>query len=145
MVMTSTVPMRRPADRLRSVLAPLGVAAVAAVAAAYVTAVDPNQPGHYPTCPFLFVTGLYCPGCGSLRAVHALAHGDVLTAVSLNPLTAAAIPFLVYRWAVWALRSWQGRPVRTSLAHPAYLWGLVAVVIVFWVVRNTPWGNFLAP
>ena len=42
--------------------------------------VDPNQPGHYPTDPFLAITGLYCPGCGTLRALHALARGDLLTA-----------------------------------------------------------------
>ncbi|MEN3537754.1 DUF2752 domain-containing protein [Microbispora sp. ZYX-F-249] len=143
--MTPIVPARRPADRLRSLLAPLGVAAVASAAAAYVTSVDPNQPGHYPTCPLLFLTGLYCPGCGSLRAVHALGHADVLSALHLNPLLVAAVPFLFYRWALWALRSWQGRPVRTNLAHPAYLWGLLAIVIVFWVIRNTPFGHFLAP
>ncbi|WP_169944936.1 DUF2752 domain-containing protein [Microbispora sp. H11081] len=143
--MTSTAPARRPADRFRSLLAPLGVAAVTAAAAAYVAAVDPNQPGHYPTCPLLFLTGLYCPGCGSLRAVHALGHADVLTALHLNPLTVAAVPFLLWRWGLWALRSWQGRPVRTNLAHPAYLWGLLVIVIVFWVIRNTPFGHFLAP
>ncbi|MEZ0071802.1 DUF2752 domain-containing protein [Planotetraspora sp. GP83] len=143
--MTEIVPGRRGRDRLRSVLAPLGVAAVTAAAFAYVGAVDPNQAGHYPTCPFLYLTGLYCPGCGTLRAMHALGHADVVSALGLNPLAVGTVPFLVFWWGRWALRSWQGRPARTSLAHPAYIWGLFGVVIAFWVMRNTTFGHFLAP
>ncbi|ETK36508.1 DUF2752 domain-containing protein [Microbispora corallina] len=143
--MAAIVPGRRGADRLRSVLAPLGVAAATAAAFVYVGVVDPNRPGHYPTCPFLFLTGLYCPGCGTLRAMHALGHADVAGALGFNPLAVATVPFLLFWWGRWALRSWQGRPARTSLAHPAYLWGLLAIVIVFWVARNTSYGHFLAP
>lgn len=143
--MTFDVSARRGVDRVRSMLAPFGVAAVTAAAFAYVTAVDPNQPGHYPTCPLLFLTGLYCPGCGTLRAMHALGHADVVAAIKLNPLTVATLPFLVFWWARWAIRSWQGRPARTSLARPTYLWAFLAAVIVFWVVRNLPFGSFLAP
>ena len=33
-----------------------------------VAVLDPNEPGHYPTCPFLRLTGLGVPGCGSLAA-----------------------------------------------------------------------------
>lgn len=143
--MTAYSSGRRGVDRVRSVLAPLGVAAITLAAFAFVRAVDPNQPGHYPTCPFLFLTGLYCPGCGTLRAMHALGHADVVAAIGLNPLAVATLPFLVFWWARWTLRSWQGRPVRTSLAHPAYLWVFLAAVIVYWVVRNLPFGRFLAP
>ncbi|MEJ2068687.1 MAG: DUF2752 domain-containing protein, partial [Deltaproteobacteria bacterium] len=35
----------------------------------------PGQSPIYPPCPFHLITGLYCPGCGSLRALHALFHG----------------------------------------------------------------------
>jgi hypothetical protein len=136
---------RPSVGRLRSVLAPAGVAAVVAAGFAYVGVVDPNQPGHYPICPFFALTGLYCPGCGTLRAVHALGHADVLGSLSSNPLTVAMIPFVVFWWARWAARSWKGRPARTSLARPGHLWGLLAIVVLFWVVRNTPFGHFLAP
>jgi hypothetical protein len=143
--MTEIAPERRGMDRLRSVLAPLGVAVASGVAFVYVGVVDPNQQGHYPTCPFFFLTGLYCPGCGTLRAMHALGHADVVTALGLNPLAVAVVPFLVFRWGRWTLRSWQGRPPRTSLAHPAYIWALFIVVITFGVMRNLPFGHFLAP
>ncbi|MFC4585586.1 DUF2752 domain-containing protein [Sphaerisporangium corydalis] len=136
---------RPGAGRARALLGPLGAAALTGAVFTYVGAVDPNAPGHYPTCPFLFLTGLYCPGCGTLRAVHALAHGDVVAALGLNPLAVVTVPFLLFWWGRWALRTWQRRPVRTSLAHPAYIWAFLALVIVYWIVRNLPFGRFLAP
>ncbi|TMR89510.1 DUF2752 domain-containing protein [Nonomuraea basaltis] len=136
---------RRDTNRLKGLLAPLGVAAGAGAVVAFVGVVDPNQPGHYPTCPFLWITGLYCPGCGTLRTIHALAHLDPVAALGLNPLAVAMIPFLLFWWGRWVVRAWQGRPRRVTLAHPAWLWAFLAVVMVYWVVRNLPFGAFLAP
>ncbi|GAA3445844.1 DUF2752 domain-containing protein [Planomonospora venezuelensis] len=124
---------------------PLGAAVAAGAAVAFVGAVDPNEPGHYPSCPFLVLTGLYCPGCGGLRAVHALAHGDPVTALGLNPLVVAAVPLLAVLWGRWALRSWRGEPVPAGAVRPAHGWALLALTVVFWVARNLPHGEFLAP
>jgi hypothetical protein len=55
----------RPAlDALAALRAPLMVAGATLAATTYVGAVDPNEGGHYPACPFLALTGLYCPACG---------------------------------------------------------------------------------
>ncbi|PYV86056.1 MAG: hypothetical protein DMG90_22080 [Acidobacteria bacterium] len=35
---------------------------------------NPASSGIFPPCPFLWLTGFYCPGCGSLRALHQLLH-----------------------------------------------------------------------
>jgi hypothetical protein len=123
---------------------PLAAAAAAGAAVAYVALVDPNQAGHYPTCPFLALTGLYCPGCGALRAVHALSRGDLATAASLNVLVVAAVPLLVALWSGWARRRWTGVP-RTWLAPGWLLWALLAVVLGFAVLRNLPAVAWLAP
>lgn len=128
----------------RSVLRPLGVAAVALMSAGVVAAVDPNVAGHYPTCPFLAVTGLYCPGCGALRAIHALAHGDVLTALARNPLTVVAVGYLVVTWVFWLQRSATGRPLRW-LAPPWVLYGVLASITLFWVLRNVPGWTWFSP
>ncbi|WP_182904735.1 DUF2752 domain-containing protein [Microbispora sp. H13382] len=136
---------RRAWDQMRSLRAPFGAAAVLAGAVTYLAVVDPHEPGHYPVCPLYWLTGLYCPGCGALRAVHDLAHADLAGAARMNLLFVFCVPVVITLWARWTLRSWQGRPVRASLAHPAYLWGLLAIVIVFGVIRNTPFGHFLAP
>ncbi|MFC5830877.1 DUF2752 domain-containing protein [Nonomuraea insulae] len=143
--MSSAATGRRGADRLRELLPPLGVAALTGAVFAFVGTINPNEPGHYPTCPFLWLTGLYCPGCGTLRTIHALAHLDPVAALGLNPLAMAMIPFLLFWWGRWVVRTLQGRPRRTTLAHPAWLWAFIGVVMVYWVVRNLPFGAFLAP
>ena len=124
---------------------PALVAAGALAAVGLVGLVDPGEPGRYPTCPFLAATGAYCPGCGSLRALHALAHGRVGEAVGLNALLVLlAVPVLVGIWAAWLRRSAAGRP-RASLAPPGPLWAFLAAVVAFAVVRNLPVGAPLAP
>ncbi|MBA8955103.1 DUF2752 domain-containing protein [Actinomadura namibiensis] len=137
-------PSGPPVAVARRLAVPAGVLALAVGAVAYVGAVDPNQPGHYPTCPFLLLTGLQCPGCGSLRTLHALAHGDVGTALGLNVLTVAMVPVLAFFWARWAVARARGVPTRRKAGDPRAIWGLFAVVVVFWVVRNLPFGTFLA-
>jgi hypothetical protein len=132
------------ARRLATLLPPLGVAALAAAAVGVVAVVDPNEPGHYPTCPFLAVTGQFCPGCGSLRAVHAMARGDLGAAVGLNVLAVLAVVPLLVIWLRWLGRSWAGVPRRSVAPAPA-LWVLVLVVCVFAVLRNLPAGAALAP
>ncbi len=132
------------AGPVRRLAAPLGVAVLALGATSVLAAVDPNVPGHYPTCPFLFLTGLYCPGCGSLRAIHALAHLDVVTAIERNPFTVLAVPLLAVAWVRWTRRRLTGRRPRTML--PAWaIWTLLAGVCAFWVLRNVPGFEWLAP
>jgi hypothetical protein len=126
------------------VLGPLGVAAAALVSTGYVAAVDPNATGHYPTCPFLALTGWYCPGCGALRAVHAMAHGDLMTALDRNPFTVVAVGYLVVTWFMWFRRSARGRPLRW-LAPPWVLYGVLGAILTFWVLRNIPGWTVLSP
>jgi hypothetical protein len=128
----------------RSVLgAPLAVLCAAAVVTTYLAAVDPNHPGHYPTCPFKWLTGYSCPGCGSLRAVHDLATGQVGAAFHRNPLAVLAVPFVAAAWLSWARRRRTGRGRRVA---PAWLiWTLLAAVILFWLLRNLPGFGWLGP
>ena len=52
---------------------------------------DPATSGMFPPCPVHYLTGWYCPGCGSLRAIHQLLHGNLRAAwVALVVLTAFA-------------------------------------------------------
>ena len=134
----------RRVPRLRPLLAPAGVAAATAAVIGYVSAVDPNQPGHYPTCPFLFITGYYCPGCGTLRMLHAIGHGRPAEAFGHNMLAFVMLPVLIYMWAAWTLRLARGRP-RTTVADPRLIWLLIAAIGAFWVLRNVPALHVLAP
>lgn len=116
-----------------------GVARTAVLAAAtttYVALVDPHVPGRYPTCPWHAVTGLWCPGCGGLRAAHDLAHGQLAPAVGENALAVLLLPVLVV-----GLVTGRDRPRRRRLL---LLVG-AALAVAFTVLRNLPAGSALAP
>ncbi|WP_420824702.1 DUF2752 domain-containing protein [Streptomyces spiramenti] len=134
-----------PLALLRRTAAPLGVLALAVAAFAYVGQVDPHEPGHYPACPVLALTGVHCPGCGGLRSAHAVAHGDLAAAVGANALAFAA--FVVGAW--WGLRllsaAARGTPSPLPTVRSGHLWAVGAVVVLFTVVRNTPLGAVLVP
>lgn len=116
-----------------------------AIAVATLATVNPEEPGHYPTCPSLTLTGFFCPGCGSLRAVHALTQGDVGTALERNPLAVVAAPFLIAAWLLWAWRLF----VRPDMARPMiparWIWALLALIVVYTVARNIPGWTLLSP
>ncbi|MGW2636175.1 DUF2752 domain-containing protein [Streptomyces sp. NPDC001348] len=134
----------RSVNACRRLAVPAGILAAVAAAFAYVGAVDPNRPGHYPVCPLLRCTGLYCPGCGGLRSAHALVHGDLLTALHDNaPAVAGYLGFAVL-WTVWAVRTARGRPFRID-PSPAHLWTAGVLLLLFTVVRNLPFGGWLHP
>lgn len=129
----------------RAVLAPLAMAAAASAAAIVVASVDPYEPGHYPTCPVLATTGLFCTGCGTLRAVHALMHLDLAGAWDMNLLAVLLAPVAVASWGAWLVRAWTGRP-RRWLAPPWAVLAVLGAMVVFTVGRNIPaLGPWLAP
>jgi hypothetical protein len=107
---------------------------------------NPADGSSYPPCPFHRLTGLYCPGCGSLRAVHQLLHGNLSAAFGLNPLMVLSLPFLGYCLICPRV------PAVTKKAPagfiPAFwIWLILLVIILFWILRNLPFYPFtlLAP
>ena len=69
---------------------------------------EPGRTRLFPPCPFRLSTGLYCPGCGTMRAIHHLLDGNIVGAMSMNPLMVLALPalgLLLYR-RTWAYKLW---------------------------------------
>jgi Protein of unknown function (DUF2752) len=64
----------------------------AAAAFLYLYFVDPSTSRFAPPCLFTGFVGVHCPGCGSLRALHALAHGDVAAALEFHALLVYVLP-----------------------------------------------------
>lgn len=123
---------------------PLAVGLGGVAAAVLLHFVDPRQPGNYPTCPFLALTGYQCPGCGSMRASASVTDLDLGAAFGFNPLLPVAAVVLLVTFVLWTRRSWRGEP-RTSAVRPWVVWTLLAVVLAFWVLRNLPQFSWLAP
>ncbi|WP_030205415.1 DUF2752 domain-containing protein [Streptomyces bikiniensis] len=137
-------PPAPPRSRARRLLAPVATLAGVAAAFAYVGAVDPNEPGHYPVCPLLRFTGVYCPGCGGLRSAHAFAHGDLPAALGANALAVVGYGVFAVLTVLWLVRAYRGVPMRLAVP-PNWWWGIGAVLALFTLVRNLPFGSALAP
>ncbi len=134
----------RTTDRWHRLLRPGLVVAALAAGTAYVAAVDPNEPGHYPLCPTYAVAGIYCPGCGMLRATHALTHGDLGTAMQRNPLAVPVLVALAALVTLWLRSAWTGRPLRWD--PPRWMpWAVAVAFVVVTAARNVPGWAWASP
>jgi hypothetical protein len=108
---------------------------------------DPATSGIFPPCPVRYWTGWYCPGCGSLRAIHQLLHGNLRAAWALNPLTMVLLPFLTYGLASFALFEIRGKGLPQPFLRAVWICALCAAIILFGIMRNLPLHPFdlLAP
>lgn len=106
---------------------------------------DPHVEGSYGLCPVYALAGVYCPGCGGMRAIHNLTDGRVLDSLHSNvfalPLVLAFVVFV----ASWSIRAWRGQPLRLPGYNPVALWVTLGVLAGYTVLRNTPWGTWLTP
>ncbi len=115
-----------------------------AVAALALHLRDPHVEGSWGLCPLRVLTGLDCPGCGGLRAVHLLTDGDLAGAASSNLLLVAFLPLVLGFWLLWARRSMQGRPVFPGGLRTSWIVVAAVVLTAFTVLRNLPLGSWLA-
>jgi hypothetical protein len=106
---------------------------------------DPHGSGSYGYCPFLQLTGRPCPGCGGLRAVNDLTRGDFVGAVSSNVLAVALVGALAVAWLLWFGRRLRGRVDRMIVLDLSAGLVMIGAIVMFAILRNTPWGSWLAP
>ena len=104
------------------------------------------QAGTGIKCVFYQLTGLYCPGCGSGRAIHALFQGQFAEAFSYNilfiVLGSPCLLILIHEYLRLVFPSLRLKPV--SIPQPL-LAGVTAVIVLYWILRNIPAFSFLAP
>lgn len=116
----------------KALIAAAIILTVAAIVVLY--CFDPMQASFYPRCPSKLLTGCDCPGCGTLRALHALSHGDISAAWHFNAALFFALPSAVVffigdrprapRWAS-AAAHWRYSPVI-----------LLAAIVLWTIFRN---------
>ncbi len=107
---------------------------------------DPHSEGSYGLCPWLTLTGTYCPGCGGLRAANDLTDLRLADAASSNLLFVATIPLFAAGWLRSVHQRWTGalRPISPARLHTLSVVAGV-VVVAFWVLRNLPGAGWLTP
>ncbi|GAA1942180.1 DUF2752 domain-containing protein [Nocardioides marmoribigeumensis] len=143
---TPSAPVPLTGPRLVRLGPPLALAALLLGASVVLHLRDPHQQGSYGFCPWLALTGTYCPGCGGLRAVNDLTHLRVADAASSNLLFVSAVPLLAAAWLRSLHQRWRGalRPWPPARLHALSVVAGV-LVVAFWVVRNLPFAGWLTP
>ncbi|PQB05603.1 DUF2752 domain-containing protein [Aureitalea marina] len=100
--------------------------------------IDPEKTTLLP-CPFYFITGFHCPGCGSQRALHHLLHGDLEIAFWTNPLLILslmiAVPIVFTRLFNYLSNK---ASIREGVKSNKVTYASLAVVVLFWIGRNIP-------
>ena len=109
---------------------------------------NPSDHSFFLICPFKYATGYDCPGCGSQRAIHQLAHGNIKMALGLNPLMVLSIPLVLYDFGLKAWNYLYSTEHRVKLfSNNFFIYTYFTLVLIYWVLRNVPMApfNYLSP
>ncbi|MFT4224213.1 DUF2752 domain-containing protein [Dysgonomonas sp.] len=98
---------------------------------------SPSEVTFFPKCPFHSITGLDCPGCGSQRTLHHLAHFEIKKAFISNPLLIMAIPYMLTGIYFEYFGGKENHPrMRRILFGKKAIVTVLIVVLLFWIGRN---------
>lgn len=87
-------------------------------------------------CPYNSILHIYCPGCGTTRALTSLIHGDIILAMRQNAVVVVAI-ILALVWYIELVLRVFGKNVRFPLIHNAKFYYALAVIwIIYAIARN---------
>ncbi|MRS13267.1 MAG: DUF2752 domain-containing protein [Actinobacteria bacterium] len=116
---------------------------LAVAAGAVVAVLVPAVSRLVPPCAFRTLTGLYCPGCGTKRAMTALVHGDLITALRDNAFAVIVIVPVFVGLVLNVLDAF-GLPrpwTRVRVDH-RLVTAFGIAVLAFWILRNLPFVPF---
>ena len=105
---------------------------------------NPAEHEVFPRCLFNSITGYYCPGCGSQRAIHSLLHLNFAGVVSNNFLFIPAMLLIIYHYLFPYFNRFFNWKLPNIFYFKSTPWIIFAVVILFWVLRNIPFYPFSA-
>lgn len=101
----------------------------------------------FAVCPFHYITGLHCPGCGSQRAIHDLLHVRILEAIKHNAMLVLVLFILGNKGYAWITKSYLPDYYYDLNGKSWFTYAVVGLVLFFWILRNIPVHPFthLAP
>jgi hypothetical protein len=105
----------------------------------------PPQQLYLPPCAFHELTGFYCPGCGSARALHYLMKFEIVDALRCNILFVIFFPFFIYFMVRAIAEAFGLRKLPEIRMTPVRTRVLAGVIILWWLVRNLPFAIFHIP
>ena len=100
---------------------------------------DPNHYVFFIQCPFHKITGLYCPGCGSQRAIHELTHLNFYGFIDHNALLFFGFVIGIILWVFGK------KELPDQINQPKFMQIILGITLLFGVLRNLDLFDFLAP
>lgn len=99
---------------------------------------NPAEQMLFPKCPFLWMTGWQCPGCGSQRAIYHLLHLQIMDALKMNFLVVMAIPYITFAlYCEWRRKNNEEIEQLYRLFYGSKASVVIAVLFVsFMIIRN---------
>ena len=98
-----------------------------------------NPYSHPLPCAFYLITGFYCPGCGAGRACYSILHGEIIAALTYNPLLVIMLPwigiYIVFRVIDWATT---GENHVDRRLNETGLLIIYVVLCLYGILRNIP-------
>lgn len=101
----------------------------------------------FAVCPFNYVTGLHCPGCGSQRAIHDILHIRILEAVKHNALLILVLLIASSKAYAFITKKYKPSYFYDLNGKSWFTYSVVFIVFAYWILRNIPIHPFthLAP
>lgn len=99
--------------------------------------VQPLDNAWFPSCP-LHSLGVFCPGCGTLRAIDSLLKGNMRQAVAYNALFIGFTPWFLIWGTNQAVCAMTGKRLAFTRQPPCLGWLVLGLVLVFFLLRNIP-------
>jgi hypothetical protein len=81
---------------------------------------------------------VYCPGCGGTRAFELLLRGNLVQAWRYNQLFILSLPIILYGCLILLRAMATGYPLGGDSIRLLWVWGYLALVLLFMVLRNIP-------
>ena len=117
----------------------IGLGVIVTLVLVFLSLVDPATSVFAPKCMFRYLTGYDCPACGIQRAVHALLNGDIATALRYNYFLLISIPYFIAVVITTFCKADSIEEIRYYVQHPKVVKIILALIIIWWVVRNIPY------
>jgi hypothetical protein len=97
---------------------------------------NPAEYTYYPTCYLYLLTGKLCPGCGGMRGMHQLLHGNLYEALKFNLMLILFIPFGVYYLLSQFSILFFNKSFPDLISIKYIFYPVLFVVILYWILRN---------
>ncbi len=124
-------------NRKKRVLLVLLFAILAGIGAVFLYFHNPSEGRGFIPCPIYEITGYYCTGCGTTRALYSILHLDFLQAFRFNAALCLLLPFLISYAAVCCVQfiRYGWIPFNQKLSSKWLIY-LAVLLIAFGIIRN---------